>query len=84
LISVDKDHEALGLLNDAGVTVRFLSDYSPDYKPIELMWSKIKALLRKAEARTNETLLLAIGDVLSRITRKDANNSFAQCGYGFI
>jgi hypothetical protein len=48
------------------------------------MWSKIKALLRKAEARTNETLLLAIGDVLSRITRKDANNSFTHCGYGFI
>jgi hypothetical protein len=48
------------------------------------MWSKVKALLRKAEARTPEALLLAIGDALSRVTRKDATHWFAHCGYGFI
>ena len=36
--------------------VRFLPAYSPDFNPIELMWSKVKALLRKAQARTNEAL----------------------------
>jgi len=83
-LSAHKDREALGLLEEAGVEVRFLPAYSPDLNPIELMWSKVKALLRKAEARTPETLLLAIGDALSRVTRKDATHWFAHCGYGFI
>ena len=48
------------------------------------MWSKVKALLRKAEARTNEALLLAIGDALSHVTRKDATHWGAHCGYVFI
>ena len=83
-LSAHKDREALDLLKEAGVAVRFLPTYSPDYNPIELMWSKVKALLRKAEARTNEALLLAIGDALSRVTRKDATHWFAHCGYSFI
>lgn len=83
-LSAHKDREALGLLEEAGVKVRFLPAYSPDLNPIELMWSKVKALLRKAEARTPETLLLAIGDALSRVTQKDATHWFAHCGYGFI
>ena len=65
-LSAHKDAQALGMLKNAGVMVRFLPAYSPDYNPIELMWSKIKALLRKAEARTNETLLVAIGDALAQ------------------
>ena len=83
-LSAHKDGESLRLLEQAGVKVRFPPAYSPDLNPIELMWSKVKALLRKAEARTNEALLLAIGDALSRVTRKDATHWFAHCGYGFI
>ena len=83
-LSAHKDREALNLLEEAGVKVRFLPAYSPDLNPIELMWSKVKALLRKAEARTNEALLLAIGDALSSVTQKDATHWFAHCGYGFI
>ncbi len=79
-----KDKQALALLKEAGVTVRFLPAYSPDYNPIELMWSKVKSLLRKAEARTPETLLGSIGQALSRITKKDATHWFTHCGYGFI
>ena len=83
-LSAHKDREALDLLKDAGVTVRFLPAYSPDLNPIELMWSKVKALLRKAEARTNEALLHAIGDALSLVTQKDATHWFAHCGYSVI
>lgn len=64
--------------------VRFLHAYWPDYNPIELMWSKVKSLLRKAEARDNEALLLAIGDALSRVTQKDSTHWLAHCGYVFI
>lgn len=83
-LSAHKDREALSLLAEADVKVRFLPAYSPDLNPIELMWSKVKALLRKAEARTNEALLLAIGHALSQVTQKDATHWFAHCGYGFI
>jgi transposase len=82
--SAHKDRQALGLLKDAGVKVRFLPAHSPDPNPIELMWSNVKALLRKAEARTNETLLLAIGGALSRVPQRDATLWLAHCGYGFI
>ena len=83
-LSAHKDRQALGMLGEAGVMVRFLPAYSPDYNPIELMWSKVKSILRKIEARTNEALLLAIGEALSAVTAKDATHWLAHCGYGFI
>jgi hypothetical protein len=48
------------------------------------MWSKVKTCLRSAEARTQETLIEAIGLVLRTITHQDAINWFAACGYSFI
>jgi transposase len=83
-LSAHKDRQSLGMLKEAGVIVRFLPAYSPDYNPIELMWSKVKSILRKIEARTNEALLLAIGTALSEVTAKDATHWLAHCGYGFI
>ena len=64
--------------------VEFLPAYSPDYSLIGLMWSKVKALLRKAEARTDETLLLAIREALACVTIENATHSLVHCGYGFI
>jgi transposase len=83
-LSTHKDRESLDLLGQAGVMVRFLPAYSPDYNPIEMMWSKVKSLLRKAEARNNETLLLAIKDALDQVTQKDSTHWLAHCGYCFI
>jgi transposase len=83
-LSTHKDRQALDLLHQAGVTVRFLPAYLSDYNPIEMMWSKVKSLLRKIEARDNESLLVAIGDALSQVTQKDATNRFSHCGYNFV
>jgi hypothetical protein len=47
------------------------------------MWSKVKALLRSAEARTPEELVKAIGNALAKVTAKDALNWFLSCGYRF-
>ena len=47
------------------------------------MWSKVKALLRSAEARTPEELIPAIGNALAKVTAKDAFNWFVSCGYSF-
>jgi transposase len=64
-----------------GAEVRFLPPYSPDLNPIEKMWSKVKAHLRKVKARTRETLWQAIGVALTTVTASDAVNWFKSCGY---
>ncbi len=83
-LSPHKDKEALALIEQAGAEVRFLPPYSPDFNPIEKMWSKIKALLRSAKARTDDALLTAIGAALARVTAQDAEGWFASCGYTII
>lgn len=83
-LSAHKNKQTLKLLNAAGVETLFLPPYSPDLNPIELMWSKVKNLLRTAEARTPEELQEAIARALSSVTSKDAANWFAHCGYSFL
>jgi len=83
-LSPHKDKEALALIEQAGAEVRFLPPYSPGFNPIEKMWSKVKALLRSAKARTDEALLTAIGAALARVTAQDAEGWFASCGYTII
>ena len=64
-----------------GAEVWFLPPYSPDLNPIEKMWSKIKAFLRKAKARTWDALLAAIKAALQEVTASDARGWFQSCGY---
>ena len=78
-----KSEPTLALLAGAGAEVLFLPAYSPDLNPIEKMWSKIKASLRSAEARTPEELVTAIGHALTQVTAQDALGWFASCGYSF-
>ena len=75
------DQEALALIHAAGAMTMPLPAYSPDFNPIEKMWSKIKAFLRKTKARTVETLDKAIRDALKAITPDDAEGWFTSCGY---
>ena len=79
-----KNAQTLALIAAAGATVRFLPAYSPDLNPIEMMWSKVKSLLRAAEARTAEELLCAIAAALSQVRAQDAVGWFAACGYSII
>ena len=83
-LSSHKDKPAIALIEQAGAEVRFLPPYSPDFNPIEKMWSKVKALLRSAKARTEETLLAAIGEALTEVTAQNAEGWFASCGYSII
>jgi transposase len=68
-------------IENAGAEAWFLPPYSPDLNPIEKMWSKIKAFLRKVKARTQEALHAAISAAFATITESDALNWFASCGY---
>ena len=82
-LSAHKSDQTLALIQAAGAQVQFLPAYSPDLNPIEKMWSKIKSLLRSAEARTKDQLVAAIGQALAQVTAKDALGWFASCGYSF-
>jgi transposase len=69
------------LLEAKGVRLEFLPPYSPDFNPIELCWSKVKAALRAAKARTLHALVEAIAQALRSISLTDIQNWFAHCGY---
>jgi len=79
-----KHDQTVALITAVGASVRFLPAYSPDLNPIEMMWSKVKALLRTAEARTADELQRAIGAALQRVSAQDAAGWFAACGYSII
>ena len=69
------------LIEAQGARLEFLPPYSPDFNPIELCWSKVKAALRAAKARTLDTLVDAIAQALRSISLTDIHHWFAHCGY---
>lgn len=83
-LGAHKNEFTLALIEQARAEVRFLPAYSPDLNPIEMMWSKVKALLRKAQARNHPDLLAAIASALNAVTSDDALGWFTHCGYSFI
>lgn len=64
-----------------GCRLVFLPAYSPDFNPIEGAFSKLKAFLRRAQARTQRTLQNALAKGLALITSSDAAGWFAHCGF---
>jgi transposase len=69
------------LIRSAGAKLIFLPKYSPDLNPIEQMFAKLKHLLRKAAARTLETVCAAIGELLGTFTKQECANYFTNSGY---
>jgi transposase len=77
-------HKASGVkeaIEAAGARVLYLPPYSPDFSPIEPMWSKVKQLLRSIAARTIEALREAVAAALAAITQSDCQGFFRHCGY---
>ena len=65
----------------AGASLRYLPPYSPDFNPIEMAFAKLKALLRKAAARTIPDLWQAITDAIPQFEPRECANYFAHAGY---
>jgi transposase len=80
-LQVHKSLRVRKLIEDAGASVLFLPTYSPDFSPIEEAFSKVKNILRKAQARTHEALVEAIGQALDAVSRQDTLGWFRHCGY---
>ena len=68
-------------IEGARSTLAYLPPYSPDFNPIENMWSKVKACLRKAGARTYDALVDAVGNALRAVSPEDCDGYFEHCGY---
>jgi transposase len=76
-----KSQRVTDAIERVGCTLAYLPPYSPDFNPIENMWSKTKALLRKAAARTFDTVVDAVKGALLAVTPDDCDGYFSHCGY---
>ena len=78
-------HKGAGVrraIRKARAHLLFLPPYSPDLNPIEMMFAKLKALLRKAEERTVEATWRRIGELLNQFSPQECNAYIRHAGYG--
>ena len=77
-------HKVAGIkeaIEAVGASLRYLPPYSPDLNPIEMLFSKLKALLRKAKHRAIDALWNEIGKLTHSFTPTECHNYFAAAGY---
>jgi transposase len=72
------------MIQATGAELWYLPPYSPDLNPIELMWSKVKAILRAIKARTEKDLQDAIAKALGMVSESDVMGWFCHCGVSMI
>jgi transposase len=65
----------------AGAKLLYLPPYSPDFNPIEQLFAKLKALLRKAAERSVESLWNRIAALLNAFSHSECTNYFRNAGY---
>ena len=80
-LSAHKGERVRELVESAGCELLYLPAYSPDLSPIEEAFSKVKRLLRKAQGRSRQALLEAMGKALDALSTQDAKGFFEHCGY---
>lgn len=68
-------------IESVGCDLWYLPPYSPDFNPIEKLWSKVKAWLRRVSAVTFDTLSDAVVDALRAVDSQECSNYFRSCGY---
>src|ERR671933_551389 len=83
-LSAHKGERVKEIIEGRGCELLYLPPYSPDFNPIEEAFAKIKNLMRKAEARTREALLAAMGTAISVLSAQDARGFFEHCGYHVV
>ena len=77
-------HKVAGVgeaIESVGASVWYFPPYSPDMNPIEKLWSKVKAWLRRVAARTVEGLIHAVGEALRAVDADECLHYFRSCGY---
>lgn len=80
-LSAHKGRRVREIVEGACCELLYLPPYSPDLNLIEQALSKVKGLLRNAEARTREALIGAMGRALNAVSARDVRWFFGHCGY---
>ena len=80
-LGAHKSERVRELIERRGCQLLFVPPYSPDFNPIEEAFSKIKGILRKAQARTREALIEALGAAISAVSARDVRGFFEHGGY---
>jgi transposase len=80
-LSSHKSEKARKAVESKSANCMFLPAYSPDFNPVEKMWSKVKQLLRGLKAPTREELFNAVAKALNMVNADDAQGWFKSCGY---
>jgi transposase len=80
-LGAHKSQAVRAAIEAAGASICFLPPYSPDFNPNELMFAKLKALLKKAARRTIDDLVQAIAQALDRFTPTECANFLRHAGY---
>jgi transposase len=83
-LSSHKGSRISSLIEEQGCKLRYLPPYSPDLNPIEEAFSKVKGMLRRAEARGRQALIEAMGKALCALSSRDARGFFAHRGYRLL
>jgi transposase len=81
-LSCHKRAGVAGAIERAGCRLCYLPPYSPDYNPIEMAFSKLKAILRSEPERTSEGLWRRLGRSLDDFSEGECRNYIRHCGYG--
>lgn len=81
-LAAHKHPQVAETIERADATLWYLPPYSPDLNPIEKLWSKVKAWLRRVMAATFTNLQTAIADALRTVDPTECLNYFKSCGYG--
>jgi transposase len=80
-LPVHKVADVEAIIEAHGATLKYLPPYSPDLNPIEQVFAKIKALLRKAAERTVDQLWQTLGKLLDEVQSEECRNYFENAGY---
>lgn len=80
-VGFHKSERAKELLKTKGAWLLFLPAYSPDLNPIEMAFSKLKALLRKRAARSFDAISNALGEIVDLFSISECRNFFKAAGY---
>lgn len=79
--TVHHNRDVRDLIEGAGCYLAYLPTYSPDFNPIEMIFSKVKAFLRKVGATQVDTLTDAITQALATVLPQEVKACFNHCGY---
>ena len=79
--TVHKGDDITNLVESYGCTILYLPTYSPDFNPIEYLFSKIKAFIKKLRPLNVDDLIQAFSDAAQTITLHNVADSFRHCGY---